>query len=414
MQLLSLPATRMSLSTRILFASALTASLAGVACDKVPLLAPTNTTIRLQASVSVVPTNGTLEITAVVIEQAGTPVQNGTVVTFSSSLGAVDPREARTNNGQVSVRFNAGAQSGTAKISAFSGGSKSDVLDILVGAAAAGAVSVRADSTVLPTTGGTTEIIATVVDTGGNALRGTPVTFSTTAGQLSQTTAVSNDAGEARTQLTTNRAADVTAKVGAGATAPTATVKIETRDVPSVVISVPAVGGVNNTAEVGTPTVFTLEPATGATTNVLRDVQLDFGDGTGAGLGALTKSTTVAHVYSRTGAYTVRVTATDVMGFVGTNSLALTVNDRSTVPINLTLLSLSGKIATFQANPGIGGTISGSIRVYDWDFGDNTSASTTGNTTSHQYGSPGVKTVRVRVVTTTGQEGFATLVIQVI
>ena len=42
------------------------------------------------------------------------------------------------------MRYIAGAQSGTAKIGAFSGGSKSEDLEILVGAAAAGAVSIRA------------------------------------------------------------------------------------------------------------------------------------------------------------------------------------------------------------------------------------------------------------------------------
>ena len=76
-----------------------------------------------------------------VIESAGTPVQNGTVVTFTSSLGTVEPREARTSNGQVTVRYLSGSQSGTAKVGAFSGGSKSEDLQILVGSAAAGAVT---------------------------------------------------------------------------------------------------------------------------------------------------------------------------------------------------------------------------------------------------------------------------------
>jgi len=393
----------------------LVATLAAAACDKVPLLAPTNTTIRLTASVSVVPTNGTANITAIVIESAGTPVQNGTVVTFSSSLGSVEPREARTSNGQVSVRYVAGAQSGTAKIGAFSGGAKSDDLEILVGAAAAGAISLRADTTVLASTGSTVEIIASVVDTGGNPLRGAPVTFSATVGTLSQATAISNDAGEARTQLTANQAGKVTAKIGAGTNAKEASLDFTVRDAPNVDISVPGVGGVSNSAEVGVPTVFTLKLASGGTYNALRNVRIDFGDGAGADLGAiaLTGSTTVSHVYSRTGFFTVRVTATDVLNNVGTSTMALTVNERTTVPINLTLLSVSNKIATFQANLGTG-TVSGSIRFYDWDFGDGQSASTTGNTTSHRYSSPGNYTVNVRVVTTTGSEGFATIIVTVI
>ena len=157
------------------------------------------------SSVSVLPTNSTAEITAVVIESAGTAVQNGTVVTFTSSLGVIEPREARTNNGQVTVRYNSGSQSGTAKVGAFSGGNKSEDLEILVGSAAAGAISVRANPAIVPSTGGTTEIVATVVDTGGNPLRGAAVTFSTTFGTVVAATAISDTAGEARTQLDDQR-----------------------------------------------------------------------------------------------------------------------------------------------------------------------------------------------------------------
>jgi len=207
----------------------------------------------------------------------------------------------------------------------------------------------------------------------------------------------------------------VTAKIGAGTNAKEASLDFTVRDAPNVDISVPGVGGVSNSAEVGVPTVFTLKLAAGGTYNALRNVRIDYGDGAGADLGAiaLTGSTTVSHVYSRTGFFTVRVTATDVLGNVGTSTMALTVNDRTTVPINLTLLSVSNRIATFQANLGTG-TVSGSIRFYDWDFGDGQSASTTGNTTSHRYSSPGNYTVNVRVVTTTGSEGFATIIVTVI
>jgi PKD repeat protein len=387
----------------------LAASLALSACDKVPLLAPTNTTIRLTTSVGVLPTNGSTDITAVVIESAGTPVQNGTVITFTSSLGTVEPREARTSNGQATARFIAGVQSGAAKLSAFSGGSKSEDVEILVGAAAAGAISVRASAVVVPTTGGTTDIIATVLDTGGNPLRGAAVRFSTTAGQLSQSTAISNDAGEARTQLTTDRQADVTADVGGGTSAPTAKVTIQARDVPTVKIT----AGTGNTGEVGLPTIFTLEPPPAASSNTIREVILNLGDGTVRNLGALLASSTVSHTYGRAGNYTVTATATDTQNFVATSSIAVTINERSTVPINLQLNSVSSGIATFTANLSGASPISGSIRVYDWDFGDGKSASTSGNQTSNRYSSPGNYLVRVRVLTTTGQEGFAELPVRI-
>ena len=121
--------------------------LALTGCDKVPAAGAHQYDDPSDArAVGVLPIAGSTDITAVVIESAGTPVQNGTVVTFTSSLGTIEPREARTSNGQVTVRYVAGTQSGTAKIGAFSGGSKSEDLEILVGAAAAGACRVRADT----------------------------------------------------------------------------------------------------------------------------------------------------------------------------------------------------------------------------------------------------------------------------
>ena len=399
----------MSSSLRAVHAIALAAGLLAAGCDKVPLLAPSNTTIRLISNVSVLPTNGTTDITAVVIEAAGTPVQNGTVVTFTSSLGTVDPREARTSNGQVTVRYNSGSQSGTAKVGAFSGGSKSDDLEILVGSAAAGGVSVRANPAIVPSTGGSAEIIATVVDTGGNPLRGAAVTFSTTFGTLSSASAISDSAGEARTQLNTNVEAKVTARVGGGTTASTGEVTVQARSVPTVTIT----AGTNNTGEVGIPVVFTLEPPAAATSNAIREVIVNFGDGTVRNLGSLLARTTVAHTYNRAGVYTVTATATDVMNFTATTSVAVNINEAATVPVTILATVGSGGLVTFNAS--ITGSIGGggTIRTYEWDFGDGGSATTTGPSTSHRYTGTGTFVIRLRVVTTTGQQGFAEQTIRI-
>jgi adhesin/invasin len=399
----------MSSSLRVVRAIGVAAALLAAGCDKVPLLAPTNTTIRLVSSVSVLPTNGSTEVTAVVIEAAGTPVQNGTVVTFTSSLGTVEPREARTSNGQVTVRYLSGSQSGSAKVGAFSGGSKSDDLEILVGSAAAGAVTVRANPAIVPSTGGSTDIIATVVDTGGNPLRGAAVTFATTFGTLSAATAISDSAGEARTQLTTNVEAKVTVRVGGGTTASTGEVTVQARSVPTVAIS----AGTTNVGEVGIPLVFTLEPPAAATSNAIREVIVNFGDGSVRNLGSLLARTTVAYTYNRAGVYTVTATATDVMNFTATTSVAVTINEAATVPVTILATVGTGGIVTFNAS--ITGSIGGggSIRTYEWDFGDGGSASTTGPSTSHRYVSAGTYVVRLQVLTTTGQQGFAEQTVRV-
>lgn len=403
----------MSLTYRTALVGFLLAAVAVSGCDKVPLLAPTNTTIRLTSGLGVLPIAGSTEIIAIVIESAGTPVQNGTVVTFTSSLGTVEPREARTANGQVAVRYIAGTQSGTAKIGAFSGGSKSEDLEILVGAAAAAVVSVRADSTVVPSTGGSTDVIATVLDTGGNPLRGAPVNFSTTAGQLTQSTVLTNEAGDARTTLTTNVTADVTARVGGGASAPTGKITISAKSLPLISITVAGpLGGQANSAEVGQPAIFTIKSETGTEGNAIRSVRVDFGDGNSTTLGALPSATTISHVYNRTGAFTVTATATDALGFVGSTSVIITVLDRASIPVSVTAtVPLSGGLVTFSANVTIPAGVS--IRSYEWNFGDNGGASTTGSTTSHRYTAAGTYHVTLRVIATNGQEGFTELDIRV-
>ena len=109
-----------------------------VACDKVPLLAPQESTITLSSASTVVQANGTTEIRAMVLEPSGTPVQNGTTVMFTTNLGTLLPVEARTLNGVATVQFLGNGQSGTATIKAISGGAASEALELSVGAGAAG------------------------------------------------------------------------------------------------------------------------------------------------------------------------------------------------------------------------------------------------------------------------------------
>lgn len=388
----------MSPTSRTALLGFLLSALAVTACDKVPLLAPTNTTIRLVSSVGVLPLSGSTEITAVVIESAGTPVQNGTVVTFTSSIGTFEPREARTQNGQASVRFLAGGQSGKATISAFSGGSKSDNVEILVGASAAGAVTLRAAAGDAASNG-VVGLVATVFDTGGNPLVNAPVSFSATTGTLSQSLAISDQAGEARTNLTTSTQSVVSASVGAGTTAVKAELTIA---IPVLTITLAnTTAGGSNATEVGIPTVFSLKQESGA----IRSVVIDFGDGGSRTLGALTGTVSVSYQYARTGFYTVSATATDPIGLVSISTLALQVTDRFTIPVTVAApTSTPGGVASFTATatPRTNST----IRTFEWDFGDGDGFTTTGAQTTHRYRAVGVYHVRLRVVATNGDEGY--------
>jgi len=191
-------------------------------CTHVPLTAPTKSIIALYASAS--PANdGSINLIATVTEEAGTPVQNGTLVTFTTTLGRLDPTSAETTNGQATVKFFGDGLSGTATVSAFSGGATSGsgdsagnaaTLTIPLGAAAADNIIVHAEPSSVPAAGGTAAIIAQVRDASGNGLPNVLVVFSTTAGSLVPPSVSTDSTGTATTNLTTTSKATVTAAAG--------------------------------------------------------------------------------------------------------------------------------------------------------------------------------------------------------
>jgi hypothetical protein len=231
------------MKTRLAGAVALAlVQLAMVACDRMPLTATPDSTVRVTSGALVLPTGGSTEVTAFVAESGGTPVQNGTVVRFTTTLGRVDPVEAQTRNGMAATTFLAGDIAGEAEIKASSGGGvKADSpnsVKISIGAAAITSLTLRANPGSVPARGGTSQILATVLGAGGRALSGIQVNFATSRGTLSSTGGVSDSAGEVRTALTTDRETTVTATAGAQ----TATVTVTRQDpLPIPVVALTAV-----------------------------------------------------------------------------------------------------------------------------------------------------------------------------
>ena len=94
------------------------------ACDKVPLLAPSGTTIRLYTNTQVLALNGTAQITASVQETRRLACsERDRRHLHHVARQPSRPNEATTTDGKVTVIFNAGSISGTAIINAFSGSS---------------------------------------------------------------------------------------------------------------------------------------------------------------------------------------------------------------------------------------------------------------------------------------------------
>jgi hypothetical protein len=362
------------------------------ACDKVPLTAPSGTTIRLYTNTQVLPVNGTAQITASVLESGGWPVQNGTVVTFTTSLGSVTPAEATTTDGKVTVTFNAGVVSGTATINAFSGsastsgssggtaapggttGATGTGVSIMIGAAAATTVIATASPSSVSQLGGSSTISASVLDANNNGLSGVPVSFTTDQGSLSPVTSNTNASGIATTTLTTNQTATVTVTAGTK----TATAKVTAVAVPTVTIT-----GPTTTPTAGLSVNFSVSATAGTGAAPIRNVNVDFGDGAAMSLGAVTGSVTVPHIYKVAGTYTVTAVATDASG--QTTSMSIPVVVFAAVNFKITVTASGGQTGqsiTATASPEAG---SPTINSYSWDFGDGYTVTTVDGTASHVY-----------------------------
>ncbi len=373
-----------------------------LACDKLPLLAPQQSTITLSTASSIVQANGTTEIRATVLEQAGTPVQNGTTVTFTTNLGTLSPTDARTVNGVAMVQFLGNGQSGKASIKAISGGAASEALELSVGAAAAGRINLTANPATVPSTGGTTTITAVVLDASGNPIAGVPVSFATNAGSLASQIVNADTAGRASTTLTTSREAIVSATVGGTITAQV-TVTISVRPTVSISLasgSTPVEGGITTFS-------VTVNTATGG--SPLQSVIVDYDDGSRDDLGAVSGTVSVQHIYGNDGSFTPSVTATDTAGASASASTVIVVQPML-VSITATPSTVNPKTFTFTANVSPPGA---SVASFTWTFGDGTGVTTSSASTSHTYTLAGDRTIRVTIRTATNRTATGSTTITV-
>jgi hypothetical protein len=420
------------LSRAFPFAAVVAASLSilVVGCQKVPLLAPSGSTITLTVAATALPVNGTAQVVAQVIEASGTPPHSGTEVTFTTSLGTIEPSTASTDtSGRAVVTFKAGNSNGTATITAISGGASvtgNNAIKIAIGTAAVGHVNVSASPATIPSIGGTSTIVANVVDINGNPLTNALVNFSASAGSLSQTAVNTDQSGVAQTQLTTSVQSTVTASVGGqgassgsgagtgtgtgtGATTPPAntsgqasgTVTVNVFAAPTLLITPPTTG-----LNQGLPATFTLA-VTAATSNgsAVRDVTINFGDGTGTiDLGSISGSASVTHTYTTANTFTVTATLVDAAGNTQNVSSPVTVvaTPLPTVIVTPTVPTGS-KTATFQIQV----TAPAGVGILDAviDFGDNTPPSELGGLSgsvslTHNYAVSGQYPVKVTVTDT--------------
>jgi len=413
---------------RISFVCAALVAMVAVACDTVPLSAPSGSALTISAASTFVQPGGTTEVTAFVVEQSGTAVQNGTTVHFSTTLGRVDPVDVQTRNGYATTTFVAGESSGFADVVARSGGTggttttppagdngnggtgtttpgsqNSSTVRITVGAAATDNVVLNASSTSVPLGGGTITLTAAVLDVNGNRLRNVPVNFSTDAGTLSATVATTDANGDAQVQLTTNRETTVTARVGAKSTTLRISVNApSTISLTAVPPTLPSGGGSM------TLTAVVLD----VSGNRLPNVPVNFT--TTAGTLSQAVTTTDANGEAQTTLTTTGATTVTARAGSASQTLNVTLGAGVAVSVSPTT-GATGAVFTFTITPAPGAQ---SILV---NFGDPASvnptasfgAITSPSTTTHSYAASGQKTITVTQTNADGSTSTAVISVSV-
>ena len=211
---------------RVLRETAMAGAVAGLlglpgCVEDVPQLAPPGATMTVFANPANVAANGGVSvITAIVTEEIGTPVPNGTVVQFFTDLGTID-REGLTKDGVARVNFISDSRSGTAAITAVSGGAPPTGTSVTVGEAVQGLtmILIAEPPFIRLSLSKTTHIIATVVDAIGNPMPNVGVIFTTNSTtetmEPAGTPVFTDNNGRAESVLRTKRNTPGTATVQA-------------------------------------------------------------------------------------------------------------------------------------------------------------------------------------------------------
>jgi PKD repeat protein len=228
-----------------------------------------------------------------------------------------------------------------------------------------------------------------------------PVSFAASAGSLSATTAIADASGEARVSLTVTQEATVTARAGSKESS-AVTVRVRT----AVGITV-AVTTANPTEDA--PVTISITPSPSGT--VLRNVRVEFGDGSATDLTTVTAATNISHVYTSDGTFTIQATGIDPAGDPAFGSTTIVVLPQVPLSVSLGVSSnpIAGQVTTFTATV----TSATPVTSYRWDFADGTVETSNSNTKTHVYAAPGIYRVTVRVSNQGGQSASANRDIQV-
>lgn len=191
---------------------AIVAALGQLTCGQAILTAPLDSTLFVTVNPDAIPANGGVAIvSATVLEtKTGTPVPDGTVVQFFTTLGRIE-EQGKTNDGVARVKLVSDSRSGVADITVLSGITKDMTGKVTIGNENITQIILRADPPRI-TNSNSTHVFAAVFDKSGNPYPNVPVYFSivnpsSPATEFFETTGpvFTNNNGEAENVLRTRR-----------------------------------------------------------------------------------------------------------------------------------------------------------------------------------------------------------------
>jgi hypothetical protein len=324
----------------------LTSLLPSLGCDKASPVAPNGTILSVSASPARISLTGQSTITVIGRKPDGNPLNDGTEIRLTASLGSIEPFVTVDRNGAATATFRADGRLGTARITAATGGSTGSggtgtggtgtgtggsssgtltaSIDVQVGEVA-GSILLQPTPTTLTSEGGTVSLLAIVLDASGQPLQNQGVNFTTELGTLRSrgATVTTNRRGEAVDMLTlspadlANNAASVMVRArttgGGGTSGGTtiltadATIRIQgDRPVASFSFT-------QGSTELSVQFIDT-SSSQGAVT-----YSWNFGDGSSS------NQANPVHQYAAAGSYNVVLTVTDASGLTDTATARITV-----------------------------------------------------------------------------------------